>query len=570
MVTSSRVVSLSAVLVGLASIGCGGAGGAGAFKAEQPFPTREKLAAVAAAPAKPLPPRAVTSAPSWTVDPKTVAAGPLDAKLSQATNNTVRLSNELRCVASQTARFVAERGAMPDERLERFLGGACGLTSALYETHAFLGDFGKIPDEDIIAEWAKRNDAQPYKNARAGVALARKGEKGVIVSVIAKDDPSTAATVLPADDEGIVTVKGTAPPNAAALLGLVNRGAGVATCEADTSVPLPAYVFRCALAKDDKNAWVEITWQPEGRLLSRELALALARRDPSATIDYVDGATAAKGASGDAVAMLLDGVNRARASVGARPVALAQKQTTTNTGLAPHFFHAEIAADQDKGETVALGLMAGWDVEGVIRDGNLFASLLSGSDDPNAWLAHALDTPLGRHTMLAPSVKQMAIGVAKKEHVGGVGAVVTSYEFFGDEDPAEDAKRVLLRLQRARIAKGQAKPIPIAGLVHMKTEAALVKAGTKEVMQALSDGLTGERDRTGVPVKGWVVGTNDLDSMILPPELVNAPSLQVGIEVTHYRPEGAAWGMYVVFFLVPTKETQVTARPRIIGMPMIL
>jgi hypothetical protein len=372
-------------------------------------------------------------------------------------------------------------------------------------------------------------------------------------------------TVAPADASGVVVVRGTAPAKTEAMLGLINQGANVAKCEPDVSIPLPLFAFRCPMAAGDRSAWVEVSAQPEGRLLTSSIVLALARRD-TGPLDYV---AAERGAAAAAIepAAVLEGVNRARAAVKLPPVTLAPAQSATNAKLAPHFFQAGLDGDQEKSDLVGLGLIAGWDVEGMIRDGNLFAALLSGDTDANAWLEYALDTPMGRHTMLTPGAQQIAIGAAPRDKVGGLGAVVTTYEFFGDDDHRADAHRVLLRIQRARLARGLSKPVPIAGLDRLAAQAVLVRDGQKDAYDALSDGLAAERAHAGRSVRGWVVAVNDIETMPLPPELLASGQLAVGIEVTHFRPAGAPWGYYVVFLLIPGADApQETAaappRPR--------
>lgn len=546
------VVALSFGLVGLA--GCGGGGaGSGSFAPKNPFPTRDKLAQLAAVQAKPVAARDVASAPDWKVDPAGLdTPPPVETRFGNVAKGSVTFSRELRCVARELARFHVEHSAAPDERVSRFIGGACGLTSPYFSTGFSTGQGDpNATDEQILAGWQKElKIPDSYKGMQVGVGFARKGDKLVVATAGMKPDAAVGVVVDRADASGLVIVHGTAPAKTEAMLALINRGAGVATCEPDVNVPLPAFSFRCTMAPDDKSAWVEVSAQAEGRLLTSSIALALARRDATTPLEYVTTRREVP-AGKDLSTSLLDAVNRARAAAGVAPIALAPKQSATNTQLAPHFFAAEADNDHDKTDLVGLGLIAGWDVEGMIRDGDFYASLLSGNGDGNAWIDYALESPMGRHTMLAPSAKQIAIGVPPKDTIGGTGALVTTYAFFGSEDHAGDAQRVLLRLQRARLARGLSKPIPIKGLDRMKAQAALVRLGQKDAYVALNDALTEERDRSGVGVKGWVVGTHDIETMPLPPEMLTSPQLQVGIEVTHYRPEGVPWGLYVVFFLSP-------------------
>lgn len=87
-------------------------------------------------------------------------------------------------------------------------------------------------------------------------------------------------------------------------------------------------------------------------------------------------------------------------------------------------------------------------------------------------------------------------------------------------------------------------------------EAALVNAGRKDADDALNTAMIAERDRSGHGVRGWVFATNDRDTLPFPPELLAAGPLSMGVEVTHFRPEGAAWGSYVVFMVMPEAAAQ--------------
>ncbi|MBX3190447.1 MAG: hypothetical protein KF819_25830 [Labilithrix sp.] len=552
-----RTVSLLAASgLALATIGCGGGG---SFLPKNVFPTREKVAALAEAPVKPIPARAVATAPAWKVDPAGAdAPTPVEQRFAQAAGGTITFTREMRCIAREAARFHLEHGAQPDERLERFIAGACGSTLPFVGFGAATGQMApEMSDDEVIAQWAQKLEVpESYRNKHGGIWLARNGDRVVVATTIAK--PEAVVTVTQADASGVVVVKGTAPAKTEAIIALVNQGQNVATCDPDLDVPLPLFSFRCTMAQGDRTAWIEVSARPEGRLLTSSVVRALARRD-AGPLDYVAPARAAAGSTIDPAAVL-EGVNRARANVRLPPVALAPAQSATNGRLAPHFFQASLDDDQEKSDVLGLGLIAGWDVEGMIRDGNLFAALLSGSGDAGAWLDYVLETPMGRHTVLTPRAAQVAVGVARRETVGGLGAVITTYEFFGEEDHKADAHRVLLRLQRARLSRGLSKPVPIEGLDRLAAQATLVRDNQKDALEALNDGLTAERDHSGRGVRGWVVATNDIETMPLPPELLATGQLAVGIEVTHYRPEGAPWGYYVVFFLVPSDAGSQTAK----------
>lgn len=56
--------------------------------------------------------------------------------------------------------------------------------------------------------------------------------------------------------------------------------------------------------------------------------------------------------------------------------------------------------------------------------------------------------------------------------------------------------------------------------------------------------------------RGWALVTHDLDKLVLPNELLVPSPVppQVGIEVTHFKPEGAPWGAYLLYVITPADD----------------
>jgi hypothetical protein len=532
---------------------------------KNPFPTREALAALAAAPpaATVAAPRRVTPS-RWTVDASDLPedAAPVEARFVTLAgkDGQVRFSRELRCIAREMARFHLEHGAEPDERLHRFILGACGSPSeqvSLWMTRNEVPE--DVPDDALLASWTTPPvHAERLQGNLAGAWLERRGNQAVIFGATARDE---GVTVSPPDENGRVIVRGSVPPASTLVLGLINHGEGrVARCDLDPTLPLPQFAASCPLAEGDASAWVQILSATEGRLLMTSAALVLARREDG-PLEYTPSAREPRPVSSaaDLQRAVLGTVNAIRAAEKLPPLALAPRQSAVNAKLAPHFFEAERTYNHDKSELVALGVMAGYEVGGTIQKGEFFAALLHGAADASRWLDYALDSPMGRHTLLDPQARALAVGPLPTRDAGGVGALVTSYAFFGSADHRADVTRVHARLARERRARGVPVHARVAASQAVRAEAARVHAGKREAMSGLEWALANESDRLGRPVRGWVVVTNDLDTMPLPAELFAPGPLKVTIEITHVLPEGAAWGSYVVYFLVAQPSPQRTA-----------
>lgn len=554
--------------VALIGAGCGGpdAKTPQALKMTSPFPTKGTLEKLAQSKPKPIPARNVVSVPEWRVDVRDVPdASPVEKRF-EALGGNLQLTRELRCVAREFGRVRAEHGAEPDERVQRFITGACGLASAAGVASAYTTSDvpEEVTDDQLLDAWKDKLTFPPsFKGKQAGAWLTRKGKKAVVM-LVARHEKDPPVSLADSGAPGKVTVRGTASSDVEHVMALVNQGKeGVAECEPDRSVLLPEYAFTCPMADGDPWTWVEVASRSSGRLLMRTTALLLARREKDAPVELAQGAARSSGGAaqqrGEIVSTVLEGVNRARQNANVGTLTLAPKQTSVNEQLAPHFFNAEVANDGKTGDLVALGLIAGWDVEGTIKHGNLFGTMLTGAKDAASWLDYALEHPMARFVLLRPDARQVAIGSTSAEGGGGVGILVSTYSFFGAEDHRADAARVLDRLAQERAARRLPPPSALPVLPSLAEQARLVNAGQREPMAALDAALGTESQRLGRSMRGWVLVTNDLDVLPFPKELLAPGPLAVHAVVTHYRPEDAAWGAYLIYLVAPAPTQQQVA-----------
>ncbi|MDF2694228.1 MAG: hypothetical protein K0S65_2611 [Labilithrix sp.] len=546
--------------------GCGGGPESrtpkNALQVTNPFPTKTALDELAKKPVISKPARSVAVLPGWRVDASDLADSSLAERRYGEAGGGLRFTRELRCVARELGRLRAENGADADERIEHFIVGACGLsTTAGVATFHLTGDVpANVSDEQLLDAWKGQLTVPPaFKGRTAGAWVTRKGTHAILMLVAAQYESDVVVSA--AAPTGKVTVQGTAPPDAEQVLALVNQGqSGVGHCEPDRGVALPRFTFTCTMNDGDPWAWIEVATRKSGRVLLRPTAIVVARRDPRAPLEITRTAISSPAPpNGTIESAVLEGINEARTNAKLGTVTLAPKQATVNARVAPHFFNAEVSGDGRTGETVALGLLAGWDVEGTIRKGNFFGTMLTGTKDPARWTEYALEHPLGRLSLLEPDARQIAIGVAPPDDVGGIGAVVTTYAFFGNENHQANSARVMARLGEERAARKLAAPTALGDLPTLVTEARLVNAGQREPMAALGHALDAESQRLGQSMRGWVIVTNDLDDLPFPKELLAPGPLSVRVVVTHYRPEGAAWGAYLIYFVAPAPAPQQVA-----------
>jgi hypothetical protein len=551
----------------LAGVGCGGgatpeAKSPRALKMPNPFPTKGALDDLSRRRLPAQPARTVAAVPEWRVDSSEVPdSSPVEQRLADL-GGGLRFTRDLRCVARELGRLRAEHHADADERLEHFIVGACGLSTAGgVSTYHLTGDVpSNVTDEQLLAAWkGKLSVPATFKGRSAGAWLTRTGTQAILMLVAAPYESN--ATLAPTETAGRIVVRGVAPADTERVVTLINQGrSGVGPCEPDRSVELPRFTFTCTMGDGDPWAWVEVATQASGRVLLRPMAFMLARRDAQGPLELPrTTVSSAATSAADVEAAVLDGVNRARIGAKLGPVTSAAKQASENARLAPHFFNATVSGDGQTSDTVALGLLAGWDVGGTIRNGGFFGTMLSGTKDPASWIDYALEHPLGRLTLLEPNAQRIAIGAAPPDSTGGLGVVVTTYSFFGAEDHQANSARVMQRLADERAARHLPPLTALGDLPALVNEARLVNAGKREPMAALDTALQAESQRMGQAMRGWVVVTHDLDVLPFPNELFAQGPLAVRVIVTHYRPEGIPWGAYLVYVVAPAPAQQQVA-----------
>jgi hypothetical protein len=573
---ASRLIAWSAMLCVL--VGCGGAA-----TTSQPaivFPSNDELSRIPAR--KPLAeafgPDAV-SVDAWTFEsvpiPDSAAYddatpwGALLAEQVKAHAQTTALSPPLLCTARELAGFHLKKQAFPAESLRRFMAARCGAVSPSVVPYFVSAAMpANVPDEKIVAEFRKQlvklfDGKLASGHHLVGLAAARDADHVAIVTVMADDDVRLDPGSRAVDAKRQVTLRGGVRGDFAEIDALVNRGdAGTAPCMSDSSVRPPQFAIHCELAPSDRFAWVEVVGRKREGLLMHEVAETLIYEGDGNNLAYVSrhlGPAAPAGAGPEMAGLLVDRLNRVRRDAKLAPLTLATKQSAQNARLAGTLIDAMVGNDDGASERAALGLLAGWDVQGLIRTGGFFVGVVAPERDATAWLDFALERPMGRSVLLDPEARQIAIGPAVPDGAAGVGAAVTTYTFFESDDHAADEARFVERLTQARAAADLPAPVRITGFDRMPAECAKVMREGKPVMAALQDLLDAAVERTGRPAHGYVLETNDLTRVEVPPQLLERGPMEVIVGITHHRAPGAAWGQFVIFAIVLGNTPKMTA-----------
>lgn len=469
-------------------------------------------------------------------------------------------SAPLRCTAQELARFHLKNGGMPTESLRRFTAARCGaVTTGISPLFWTTTTPSPITDDELASKAAAAFDKRLGAKLGAGhhllgVAAARDDKHATVVAVLAEDEARLEGGSLAVDASRRVVLRGAVRGDCVDIHAMINRGdVGVASCAGDPTVRPPRFALTCELGPGDAFAWVEVLGRRPHQLLVRELAEAIVHEGDGSAIAWAgrhSGAPAPVTTPADFTRALVDRLNGVRTGAHLAPVVLAPKQSAENARLAGTLIDASLGDDDATANQAAIGLMAGWEVQGLIRNGNFFLGAVGPTSDATAWLDYALERPIGRSALLDPEARQIAVGPALPPGGGALGAAVTTYAMFDSGDHAGEAARFFQRLAAARAARGLPAPVRVQGLGEMDVELARVMNEGHAPMAALQTTMQLAVDLTGQGVQGYVLETNDVDRADVPEQLLSGGPLHLMVGVTHHRAEGAAWGQYVVLVVV--------------------
>jgi hypothetical protein len=297
--------------------------------------------------------------------------------LAAAHADRLRLSPALRCAAAEIARFQLEKGGLPNESLRRFLAARCGSTSPDPLPVVSTLDAPEAATDQAIFEHtqaAVRDMLEKELGAGhhgIGVAAVRKGRRVAIAAVLGLDEVRFDTLSRTVDASRRTVVRGTMLAPAGQALAIINRGDyATALCEPDLALKLPDFAFACELGPGDHAAWLQIMVRQEGRAMSTSVADLLVCDGDPATLEYRPRVVGPPSPVADGAALsaaLVEGVNRVRREARFPTLSVAPGQSTENARLAGTLIDASVGRRTQDADVIALGLIAGWNVDGIDR-----------------------------------------------------------------------------------------------------------------------------------------------------------------------------------------------------------
>jgi hypothetical protein len=557
----------------------GGAASTARGNSIQDFPGREALRSIASRPVgKVSGHRTADAADTWTIE----AAPEVDKAqdtwtpterweilfedVAKAAAPNTRLSKGMACLARELGRFYLANKTLPDKGLQRFMVGGCGNVVPSVGIEYFTVDLPpKMSDDRLFSEESSKNRASlakslSHKPGMAGFWFGRKDNQMVMFVASANEGAKLKPFSLTPDERGEVMFEGQALMPTQYFNAHINRGkSAVAACEIDMSIPKPNFRIVCPVDKDDETAWIQLVSVPPKRALGSVLLQALVRKKPTASPHYVAvryGDPSPVTTPDDFAASVLKNLNGARKEAGLSELSFATAQSKMATSVAPHYFAALFGdkPEPETADTITLALIAGWDVQGMIRDAQLVWTTAT-TVDASRWLTSALEMPIGRETLLNPDIEQLALGPVLIPEERMLGAVTIGYRFHHGADHADDEKYLLSRVTQTRTRLSLLPPTRLDGAdIILNEELLKVHQGTSAPRSAMDRVLQRSVEHFQRSMRGYIIETSSLEELQLPEEVLRQPTLQLDIGVTHFKPEAGAWARYAIIVLYAAAE----------------
>jgi hypothetical protein len=472
----------------------------------------------------------------------------------------VRVTEALHCVAREYARIQLERSGRPDPSTRRFILGACNASVPSISFGNFTWeDVGSLDDTQLLndvhqqALTLMRKQAAGLERPVVGIAFVRSERRAVLMAVVGNREVDLEPVDTRVGADGRIELRGRVLGPAKMVFGIATHGHyGVRECESVGSVALPRFHLSCDMDVADERASISLAVQRPNRVLANTLTSVLVWPQAVTARAYRRFAyTEPRSLTsvGEAAAAFVEELNRVRAGAGLGALTLDPAQTATVAAISPRFFAAANGeVDPDQADLMALGVLAGYDVNGMIRKGDLAFGAVAESRDLSVLLSTVLEEPLSRRALLDPDVDRIAVGALLSETQGipVLGALMGTYDLFERDSTQQDAELVMTRLAAARSERELEEPYR---LIEVWSDAGAaaddVSRGTRAEF-ALRDLGELSVERLNASVNTWYLETSDLESVEFPDETLSSKRLGIAIGVAHRKDPDAAWGRYVV------------------------
>lgn len=530
---------------------------------DNPFPTRRQLKELTDEPA----PKLSNEHPAVDVErwelagpfPAGIGDQPLkdptrwESALITVTKGQLQLTDGMRCVAREAGRFYAQYDGPPPLDLAQFIIGRCGAPIATFHVigESYTGSF---TEEELFdrerPSLAQRIDLHGATFV-AGVVYIRKGDRHTIAAALAQPTIALAPVTRESTGES-VTLRGSVSHDVAHVFAYAS-GSDLRPQECTCDAYGKTITVTCPVTADRDHTWIEIaTQRPEQILFEPVVHLMVSATGHSSNV-YTRPDIALNLKKTDEVIAAL---NAARTDSDLPPVERDDGQTDVFARVVPHYIAAASAGNQRRVERLAMGLAAGWDVDGEVRYGALAAGFRQGGARADRLIASRLSSPLAASILLDPLVTRVAVGTFETE--GMTATVIGTYTLLAANEPHDarrDAVWKAVTAQRERAGKKPPKPIK---RLDSRTEAARSRLENSPISpkSALMSYMKDAARTLHSSIVGFSMEVDRLENFRLPKFLVEWPDLRMDVAVARYQHPGDPWTRYAVLVVAPGETTE--------------
>lgn len=471
-------------------------------------------------------------------------------RLAQRKSGIV-LTEAMQCYAREIGRFVAHHGELPEEDLQGFAAGLCGvLPIASSFVYSMPSD---APSSDAAVKFFEDASAKAAASSELGIWTGSDAGRHVLLATFGVPKVRLAAVEHSLEGAHQVRIRGTILAPAAWLRAYTGGGSlGFHACQPTRQVSsvLPDFDLTCKVASEDPYAVFDMLAAAPQALLGRQvLMLVLSTGRPVRPTFH---RLAIYGVPSRA--SLLEQFNLVRAQLGRNPLREVPVQSRTAHALVPYYFTAAANNDFDNVDFITLGMMAGWDVPGPLRDSQFLSFRGALGDGSPTFLSHLLFFPSNRAVLLDPDAKEVALATWQDERNKGVWGLLTTYTRFEPRRYPEVETALLDELDRQRQARGKPPVMRVDAVETQSIFASIMEnlargdidplRGLEQALRTfsrrMSRGFNG-RVSYAVAIDGW---RPKFDG-----PLVEDESVAVTSKVGFFAAPNDHWGQYVGYFI---------------------
>lgn len=535
--------------------------------APQGFPSREALAGLATSDARPTPPPD-PAAVAWTLAgplPEThgsVVSGdddPVSTRLrdrAQQTGGRALVTAQMQCAARELARYAAQHDGPLPYALRGFIAARCGaLTSDMTVSVQPVPLRRATPEAQRAAEIARGLDAPIDAALRGldgpidiGIAALPRGTRAVVALAAVRRRATLTRATPDLTDGGTVLLQGTTTESVRAVEAWITRGADrVQPCEVDALATAPDFSLRCPLS--DELARIDVVGHTEPRDAPHDIASLVVGPGRARALAFEPPPAGGEPAGVESAReSLFSRLDTARRAAGLSALTQSQQQSAAVCAVTPALDAAMApGGDRARADTIVRGVLAGWDVPGIVRHAEVAFVAGAPTSSVEAWTQRFLASPSARATLLDPAARVAALCPHVRD--GRIEALVlATYRAFDRAEMTADTAAFYERLDAARAAlhrgplrRETSLEATMRGLAAHFADGAIDARGT---MRAMLDAATAQ---THQPVTGWVIPMRDDAPPELPSALTNEDGVAAAAALAYHGAPGDAWGTQVFF-----------------------